>query len=148
LVLGKRNRNGKPNPPGLFLSRRLMTTRYWPRPLWTHWGSGEVIINYVRPGYHYKVVIAPDRKSLPITPREENMHRTAVVFHRMEEYGGGFLYDIYIFMMDLSSLALIVYGLSGIYLWYKLEKKKWPGLLFLLAGAGYTLAVMVSILNS
>ena len=73
---------------------------------------------------------------------------TMVGFHRVHGYGGGWLYDFYILMMDLASVATILFGLTGLYLWYILikKKKKW-GPIILAAGIGYTITVITLLMN-
>jgi len=73
-----------------------------------------------------------------------NPHQTLIAFHRLHNYGGGILYNMYIVMMDLTSLSLIVFALTGVYLWFKvLPSWKW-GLVMLSLGMGYTLWVILT----
>jgi hypothetical protein len=58
----------------------------------------------------------------------------------MHQYGGGWLYNLWVVFYDLASLALIVFAITGVYMWYKLEGRKrlgWIllGLSFAYAGA-------------
>jgi hypothetical protein len=107
--------------------------------------TGEIIMEFVKPGLFHEITIAADGKSLSILKREFDLRRTLILYHRMEGYGGGWIYNLYIFMMDLSSLSLIVFAASGIYLWIKIERTLIWGAIFLLIGIIYTLTVMLSI---
>jgi len=109
--------------------------------------KGEINIEYVRPGYYYEVVIPPDRNTVTIITKKMHMYRTLVTFHRLMKYGGGRVYDLYILMMDVSSITLIIFAISGLYLWLKLFKRKLLGLLLLSLSIGYTLFVAWSFMN-
>ncbi|MDH5602868.1 MAG: PepSY-associated TM helix domain-containing protein [Cyclobacteriaceae bacterium] len=111
------------------------------------WKTGEIAIKYIRPGYINDVVLSADKSTLSIKRQKLSTRRTLILFHRLEKYGGGLLYDLYILMMDLSSVALILFAASGVYMWLKLEKNKIWGVLFLSAGIIYTLVVVLSIMN-
>ena len=65
--------------------------------------------------------------SVHIFRREEDARTTLVGFHRLHGYGGGWLYDIWVVFYDLASLALILFTLTGIYLWYRLTKHRLLG---------------------
>ena len=111
------------------------------------WKTGEIAIKYIRPGYINDVLLSSDKTTLSIKRQKLSTRRTLILFHRMEKYGGGFLYDLYILMMDLSSVSLILFAGSGVYMWMKLEKNKTWGILFLAAGIIYTLSVVLSIMK-
>ena len=70
--------------------------------------NGEVYLRFIRPGTEYKAIINKERNSVKVSKYKHDNHRTVVLFHRIEGYGGGWLYDIYVFMMDLSGIALIL----------------------------------------
>ena len=42
----------------------------------------------------------------------------------MHNYGGGWLYDIWVVFYDLASASLILFAISGIYLWWRLTRRK------------------------
>jgi hypothetical protein len=92
---------------------------------------------YTRPGTFYEVLVPPSGDSVSITTRKENTVATMVGFHKLHEYSGGKLYYIWAFFYDLASFSLIVFGLSGIYLWYRLTKKKLLGWILLGISYGY-----------
>jgi len=97
---------------------------------------------YFRPGTSYEAVISAAGDSVRITESRENLRRTLVGFHRMHGYGGGLLYDIWAVCYDLASAALILFTLSGIYLWYKLTSRHLLGWLLLLLSFGLAAATI------
>lgn len=111
--------------------------------------NGEVMLEYQKPGTRYEVLIAPDRQTAKIHTFHESAYDVGVVLHRMHGYGGGgLLYDVYIFMMDLSSLSLILFAVTGVFLWLKLKLSKGDplGIALLVLSIGYTIGVMYALL--
>jgi len=110
--------------------------------------QGEISIDYIRPGYHYKAIIPPDKGKVTLIIQKEDLYDTFVVFHRLHGFGGGGVYELYILMMDIASIALILFSLSGLFMWFQLSKNKFFGLLLLALGIGYTLFVLWSFMRS
>ncbi|MCC7263031.1 MAG: PepSY-associated TM helix domain-containing protein [Candidatus Latescibacteria bacterium] len=96
-----------------------------------HREDGSWHFAYTRPGAAYEALISAAGDSVRITETQEHLRRTLVGFHRLHGYGGGLLYDIWAVCYDLASLSLILFTLSGIYLWYKLTRYHLLGWLLL-----------------
>ena len=105
--------------------------------------DGSWRFDYFRPGTDIKVVVALDGKSVTITTREHGAKQTLIGFHRLHGYGGGWLYDLWVVFYDLASLSLIVFAFSGIYLWYRLTRRRLLGWIFLGISYGYAGATML-----
>jgi hypothetical protein len=45
--------------------------------------------------------------------------------------------------MDLASAAMLLFALSGVYLWWKITPNRLPGMLCLGAGIGFTTAIVL-----
>lgn len=110
--------------------------------------KGEITILYYRPGHRYQAIIAADKKNIKITTTKTNLRSTIVIFHRMKEYGGGFIYNLYVLMTDITAVAIIIFSLTGIYLGLYNGKKLFPKLLLFSIGLGYTLLVIFSFMKS
>ena len=93
--------------------------------------DGSWRFEYFRPGTSLEAVISAAGDSVRITESREHLRRTLTGFHRLHGYGGGLLYDIWAVLYDLASIALILFTLSGIYLWYKLTRHHLLGWLLL-----------------
>jgi hypothetical protein len=98
-------------------------------------GSWE--FRYSRPGTSHEAVVAPAGDSVRITTVEENTIETMVAFHRLRGYGSERLYNIWSLLYDLASFSMILFAVTGIYLWYRLTKKKLLGWIFLAISYGY-----------
>lgn len=100
--------------------------------------DGTQTIQFIKPGVTTVVTISADLKRATIETTPQNIHEMVSFYHRMHGYGGGLKYDLYLFMMDLSSLSLIVFVITGVYLWMKILRNKFWGMLFLALGFLYT----------
>ena len=98
-------------------------------------GSWE--FHYSRPGISHEAVVAPAGDNVRITTAREKPIKTMIAFHELHGYGGGMLYSVWAFLYDLASFSLIVFAFTGIYLWYRLTKKKLLGWIFLAISYGY-----------
>jgi len=110
--------------------------------------DGSLYFEYSKPGGSFAITILPGGAKSIVKTTQFTAAGTMVGFHRVHGYGGGWLYDFYILMMDLASVATILFGLTGLYLWYILlrKKKKW-GAIILAAGIGYTITVITLLMN-
>ncbi len=101
---------------------------------------------FFRPGYNASLVLSADGNQAEITETRHGWQRTAIGFHRLHGYTGGPLYALWAVAMDLASGSMIVFAFTGVYLWFKLEKRRWPGALILAAGfvyCAFTLAYLI-----
>ena len=90
-----------------------------------------------RPGFFHEVVVDAAGDTARIHSRQEGLRQTLVGFHRMHGYGGGWLYDLWVLFYDLASLSLIAFAASGIYLWWRLSRRKVWGAFCLAVSWGY-----------
>ena len=108
--------------------------------------DGSVSCDFVSVGKTFNVMVAADRRRLTVEERPHGLFRRINVLHRFHRFGGGLVYDLYVLMMDLASIALITFVITGVPLWLMLpEKKRW-GVLFLALGLGYTAWVTATFL--
>jgi hypothetical protein len=95
---------------------------------------------YFRPGHLATVMVSPDLRSAQVTEQHLGWQRILIGFHRLHGYGGGWLYDLWAVLYDLASLSMIVFAVTGVWLWFRLAGRYWPGLVILGAGLALTLA--------
>lgn len=93
--------------------------------------DGRHRFEYWRPGTLHQVFVEADGVSATRVTRRDNLRATLVAFHRMHGYGGGWLYDVWVLCYDLASLSLILFAISGIWLWWRLTKRRLFGLVCL-----------------
>lgn len=108
---------------------------------------GEWRMQWYRPGTQVEANYVVSSNSLTIKKSEHGARHIVVGLHRLHGYGGGFLYDIYALMLDLSSIAVMLFSLSGIYLWWGSTRQKLPGVVALGLSVAFTLGMIVHLMT-
>lgn len=106
--------------------------------------DGKLNMSYVTLRANYRVQISEDRSQASVETRPHNLALHNKLFHRMHRYGQGLGYNLYVFMMDMASLALLVFVLTGVFMWLDLVKYRKLGLVCLVLGFAYTAWVMLT----
>lgn len=96
------------------------------------------IITFRHPGTETIVVIENGSDSVHTTIRKKDFVTVMHQFHRLHGYRGGFQYYLWAFMFDIASLSMIAFAFTGVYLWYKVEKRKLPGWVLLTVFTAFT----------
>ena len=102
--------------------------------------DGRWRFRYAHPGVAYEATVSSGRDSVQIARSDETFLRLMNSYHRLRGYGGGWLYDLWSLLYDLASLAMILFPISGIYMWYKLTRRRWPG--WVLLGLSFSFAAV------
>ena len=82
------------------------------------------VLDFRHPGAEITVLVSNNSDSVKFTGREKNLVSVMHQFHRLHGYHGGWNYQLWAFVYDLSALSMIVFAVSGFYLWYKTERKR------------------------
>ncbi|WP_339786908.1 MAG: PepSY-associated TM helix domain-containing protein [Imperialibacter sp.] len=75
---------------------------------------------------------------------DRNTMGSITAYHRLHKYGGPPAYSLYILLMDLASLALLIFVLTGVYMWLSFVKYRWLGVGFLAVGLAYSIWVWLT----
>ena len=110
--------------------------------------SGGLEVEIVTPQTFHMLSFDVHQNKLVHQTRPHSYYEMFSVLHRVHGYGGGTWFDVYLVMMDLASLALLIFSITGVYLWLKLVRIKWLGWLILSLGFGYTAWVVWTLLQS
>jgi hypothetical protein len=102
--------------------------------------DGSWKFEFFRPGLLHEVIVPPAGDRVQIKRSEFGTTQTLVGFHRLHGYGGGWPYDVWMVLFDLASFSMIVFAATGIYLWYRLTKRRALGWACL--GASFTFALV------
>jgi len=113
-----------------------------------HKADGSIRVNFVRPGTTFQVVINPRGKQMVITRKDFGFSGIANGLHRQRGYHGGWAYWLWSLLYDLASLALIVFGITGILLWYKCTLKHLAGWICLGVSFGFTTLMILYLMLS
>ena len=100
-------------------------------------GPNGFTYTFIRPAYRSDITFVDKEGNFRVNIRKGTFWAAMNDFHRLRGYSG-WAHKIWAVLYDLSCIALIVFALSGIYLWWKLERKKIPGAIFLLISSGIT----------
>lgn len=99
--------------------------------------DGNGVYRFMRPGYRAELSrIGTD--SVKVSIKEGTFASVMNDFHRLRGYEGTWRRWLWAFLYDLSCISLLVFAFSGVYLWWKLEKNKRTGIVFLVASTAIT----------
>ena len=104
--------------------------------------------NVVRPGMIQQVDIPRDGDTVTVTTTRENLAGVLVQLHRVHGYGGGWVWNTFVFFNDVASASCILFALSGVYLWWKTAKRRIWGMLCLAASCAYTIGTILYLMHA
>ena len=110
--------------------------------------DGSWKFQYLRPGTTCEAVVAPAGDRVTIKRTDFGVAQTLIGFHRLHGYGGGWAYDLWMVLFDLASFSMILFAASGVYLWYKLTRRRMLGWVMLGAGLGFTIGTMIYLVHA
>ncbi len=100
---------------------------------------------FARPGITQEVLVSTNLDSVQIRQTEQQTAvRVINRIHHLRGYKGGWKYAIWGVLYDLSALSLIVFALTGVFMWFRMRKNYRAGWFFLGTGFGVTLLVILS----
>ena len=100
-------------------------------------GDGRFEARASRPGHVVRVRVGASESQALVAHKTSGPAYTLQSFHTLHGYHGGGLYALWAFMLDVVSVATIIFALSGVALWY-LERRDRLGWVLLLASSVYT----------
>jgi len=102
--------------------------------------SGEYRFEFNRPGYRADIRLSPDGE---VQVREQifGLHRTLVGFHRFHGYQGGSFFKLWAVFYDLASLSMIIFAVTGVWMWWKLTPRSKRGLGWFLLASSFVLTL-------
>jgi hypothetical protein len=102
-----------------------------------------IVVDFRHPGTTAFVRIRRTDDSVHVEIQKGNPNAVMHQYHRLHGYHGGLNYYLWAFMYDLSSMSMIVFSLTGVYLWYKTERRRLTGWLVLLASTLLTFSTIL-----
>jgi hypothetical protein len=110
--------------------------------------DGRVRFDYFRPGDYSRVTVSAEGDSVVHLRELYGARQTLIGMHRMHNYGGNILYQLWVLLYDLASLSLILFGLTGVYMWYKITRRRLVGWIVLAVGYGYAAAAILFLVHA
>lgn len=93
---------------------------------------------FIRPAYRADIIFVEGKDSIKVNIKEGTFWSAMNDFHRLRGYAGSWTHKVWAMLYDLSCIALLVFAFTGVYLWWKLERKKRLGTIFIFASTGIT----------
>jgi hypothetical protein len=97
----------------------------------------------IHPGTMTRVDVATSDRQIQISPVHTGFIGILVMLHKINGYDDKALYNVCTLFCDLSGLAMIVFALSGVYLWWMRTKSHFWGIACLSVSCLYAAAVML-----
>ena len=97
----------------------------------------QTVYSYSRPGYRAEIIFPAHEDSVSINLSQGSFGNLMNDFHQLRGFNG-VAHIVWGVLYDLSCIALFLFALSGLYLWWKVEKNKLTGGLFFLASTAIT----------
>jgi hypothetical protein len=112
--------------------------------------NGNWDFHFTFPGEQVKVTLTPLQDTLYIehTQIDRTLMTVAHNLHGLRGFTGGWVYTAWAIFYDLSAIAFILFGITGIYMWLKSRKKYPSGWWYLAAGIIFPLAIVFAFLFS
>jgi hypothetical protein len=112
-------------------------------------GDGTWRFNWIRPGHRYEVTVSATGDRADFTHVQLNGVGVLHGLHRLHGYGGGPLYDGWVVAYDVASASMILFALSGIWLWWRQSAgRRLAGWVCLATGFGFTGAMIAYLMYS
>lgn len=99
-----------------------------------------------KPDLATTVTVSPDGRTARVRELRPGWQRVMSGLHRVHGYHGGVRYVVWSVLYDLSSASMIVFALTGLWLWHGSTRRHGPGWAVLLAGAVFTTATVAYLL--
>src|SRR5947199_9198351 len=96
-----------------------------------------------RPGTMIRIEVPARQRQIHLTTQRVGVVGTLIMLHKINGYDDQLLFDAYALFCDLAGLSMILFAVTGVYLWWKRTRNRVPGILCLLASCAYAAAVML-----
>ena len=103
------------------------------------------IYNYFRPGYRAEILVNEAVGTARVKVSQGKFPAVMNDFHRLSGYTGSWIHQLWSLWYDITCISLIVMALTGVYLWWKLERKKKTGIIFIFVSTGITVFTIMYI---
>jgi len=100
-----------------------------------NWEDGRWAFGYNSPRVWQRAIVDTRVDSVAIEVTERDLAGVLIAFHRMHGYFGGWFYVLWAFLYDVASFSMIIFAVTGVYMWYKLSRG-WERTLGWILGAG------------
>jgi hypothetical protein len=92
-----------------------------------------IVLDFSRPGTMASVRVLRSYDSVYVEVKRGNFNTVMHQYHRLHGLAGGWTYFTWAVLYDLSAISMIIFPITGLYLWYKTERNRSAGWLVLAA---------------
>lgn len=104
--------------------------------------SESTVIDFSHPGTMASVRVMRSHDSVYVEVKKGNFNTVMHQYHRLHGFGGDWNYFAWAIMYDLSAISMVVFSITGIYLWYKTERRRLAGWLVFAASTILTFSTI------
>jgi hypothetical protein len=109
--------------------------------------DGHLIREYGSPGSHTRITLDSTDQIVTIAKTRLNLWGEIIGLHRLRGYQGSLKYILYAIMIDLVGVSLILFSITGVFLWMKLLRKDKIAWTIFIAGIIYVLVVFIYLMR-
>lgn len=95
------------------------------------------------PGTMTRVDIPAGQNAATVTTQRVGLVGTLIMLHKVSGYDRNLVFDAYALFCDLAGLSMILFALSGVYLWWKRVRNHAWGIVCLTASCAYAIGMML-----
>jgi hypothetical protein len=95
------------------------------------------------PGTMTRVDVSPKEHRIDLTTQRVGLVGTLIMLHKVSGYDAEPLFDAYALFCDLAGTSMILFPITGVYLWWKTARNHLWGILCLLASCTYAGGMML-----
>jgi len=97
----------------------------------------------LRPGVMIRVDVPANQGRVSFTTQDAGFVGTLIMLHKVRGYDDQVLFDVYALFCDLSGVSMILFAVSGVYLWWKRTRNRSWGIVCLGASCAYGLGMVL-----
>ena len=103
---------------------------------------GDLTRQYAHAAGSTKITVLDAQGQVEIVSSTKPLSDAIIGIHRQRGYHGSWVYILYAFLLDVMGLALILFAITGVIMWFKLLKHKKMAWIIFIAGLLYCVATI------
>ena len=96
-----------------------------------------------RPGVMVRVDVPANQGRVNFTTQRVGLVGTLIMLHKVRGYDDQLVFDLYTLFCDLAGASMILFAVSGVYLWWKRTRNHTWGIVCLGASCAYGVGMVV-----